>query len=112
MHNKEGIWLSIADYSQYKKASVSTIRRHIKSNLIKHKEEDGKYFIYVPNAEKVKLKEDEELLRARLESELLRQEIKILREENSELRMLVDLYESTEKNTNQKSEPPAVPNYL
>lgn len=112
MHNKEGIWLSIADYSLYKKVSVSTIRRHIKSNLLQHKEVDGKYLIYIPNPEKVKIKEENELMKLRLELELLKQENKLLREENSEFRMLVDIYESKERNTNLNTEPPAVPNYL
>lgn len=110
MHNKEGIWLSIADYSQYKKVSVSTIRRHIKSNVLKHKEEEGKYLIYVANSERVKFKEEEELLKARLENELLKQELRIMREENNELKMLVDLYEKKEKHLT--TEPPALPNYL
>src|SRR5437868_263999 len=111
MHTTDGVWLSIADYSLYKKVSVSTIRRHIKTNILKYKEEDGKYFIYVASSDRVKLKEGEEILRIKLESELLRSQIRQLQEENFELRMLVDLYE---KNPLEKKivEPPELPIHL
>lgn len=93
MQATEGVWLSIADYSRYKNVSISTIRRHIKNNILKHKEENGKYFIYVPSSERLKMREDEEVLRLRLEAELLRTKLQRLREENNELRMLVEIYE-------------------
>ena len=93
MTTTEGVWLSISDYSRYKNVSISTIRRHIKSKILKHREDNGKYFIYVPSVERVKVKEEEEILRARLEIELLRTQIRQLKEENSELKMLVELYE-------------------
>lgn len=112
MHTTEGVWLSITDYSLYKKVSISTIRRHIKTNILKHKEEDGKYFIYVPSSERVKLKEDEELLRIKLENELLKTQLRQMREENNELRMLVDLYEKKTSDTMKLVEPPELPNFL
>lgn len=93
MTTTEGVWLSISDYSRYKNVSISTIRRHIKGKILKHKEENGKYFIYVPSVERVKVKEEEEILRARLEIELLKTQIRQLKEENSELKMLIELYE-------------------
>jgi homoserine trans-succinylase len=96
MTTTEGVWLSISDYSRYKNVSISTIRRHIKSKILKHREENGKYFIYVPSVERVKVKEEEEILRARLEIELLRTQIRQLKEENSELKMLVELYEGSQ----------------
>lgn len=89
----EGAWLSINDYSRYKNVSISTIRRHIKSNILKHKEENGKYFIYVPSTEKVRLREEEEMVRLKFELELVRSNLRQLQEENNELRMLVELYE-------------------
>ena len=101
MNATEGVWLSINDYSRYKCVSISTIRRHIKTNILKHKEESGKYFIYVPSGERVKIREEEEILRIKLEIELMKTRLRELREENSELRMLVDLYE--------KQAPPEVP---
>lgn len=110
MNATEGIWLSISDYSRYKAVSVSTIRRHIKNNILKYKEEDGKYFIYTPSLEKVKLREDEEILRAKFEIELLKSEIRQLQEENSELRMLVDIYENNNSNpVIIKDIPPEIP---
>jgi cell shape-determining protein MreC len=102
MSSTDGVWLSINDYSRYKSVSISTIRRHIKNNILKHREENGKYFIYVPGAERIKLREEEETLRLKLELELLRSRIRDLQEENQELRMLVDLYEG-------KSTPPVPP---
>jgi hypothetical protein len=95
MNASEGVWLSINDYSRYKNVSISTIRRHIKNNILKYKEENGKYFIYVPSSEKLRLREEEDLLKTKLELELLRAQLRQLREENNELRMLVELYESS-----------------
>lgn len=112
MHTTEGVWLSITDYSLYKKVSISTIRRHIKSNILKHKEEDGKYFIYVAQSDRVKLKEEEEVLRVKLENELLKSQIRQLREENVGLRMLVDLYENKPAEPMKISEPPELPKFL
>lgn len=89
----EGIWLSINDYSRYKNVSISTIRRHIKNNILKYREESGKYFIYVASSAKLKLREEEEVLRSRLEIQLLRSQVRDLSEENNELKMLVELYE-------------------
>lgn len=103
-----GVWLSINDYSRYKNVSVSTIRRHIKSNILKHKEEDGKYFIYVASTEKIKMREDEEVLKLKLEIELMKTKLRDLSEENNELRMLVDLYESQVKN----QQPPELPKFV
>lgn len=103
----EGIWLSITDYSRYKNVSISTIRRHIKQNVVKFREENGKYFIYVPSADKVRAREDEEILRIRLELELMRAQVRELQEENNELKMLVNLYESGPVAT--LDAPPALP---
>ena len=110
MHTSEGIWLSITDYSLYKKVSISTIRRHLRAKILNYKEEDGKYFIYVAKSEKIKLKEEEEILKARLEIELLKTQLREYKEENIGLRMLVEIYEG---NTNQTiGEPPEIPNLL
>lgn len=112
MNASDGVWLSINDYSRYKNVSISTIRRHIKNNILKHKEENGKYFIYVPSTEKLRLREEEEILRIKLESELLRSQIRQLREENNELKMLVDLYEGQNQRTTRIEQPPEIPNTL
>lgn len=112
MNASDGVWLSINDYSRYKNVSISTIRRHIKNNILKHKEENGKYFIYVPSTEKLRLREEEEILRIKLESELLRSQIRQLREENNELKMLVDLYERQNLKSMRVELPPEIPNTL
>jgi cell shape-determining protein MreC len=110
MNATEGVWLSIADYSRYKVVSISTIRRHIKNNILNHKEENGKYFIYVPSSERLKINEDKEILKIRLEAELLRSKLNQLREENNELKMLVDLYEKQEmKMITAEEYPPELP---
>ena len=108
MNATEGVWLSINDYSRYKNVSISTIRRHIKNNIVKHKEENGKYFIYVPSTEKLKLREEEELLKLKLEAELLRTQIRQLKEENNELKMLVEIYEK-QSNKQLPELPPEIP---
>ncbi len=107
MNATEGVWLSIADYSRYKDVSISTIRRHIKNNILKHKEEYGKYFIYLPSSERLKMREDEEIMKIRLEAELLRSRFKQLREENNELKMLVELYEKQGMKDKAPTENPA-----
>jgi cell shape-determining protein MreC len=112
MQTTDGVWLSITDYSTYKKVSISTIRRHIKTNILKHREEDGKYFIYVASSDRVKLKEEEEMLRVKLELELVRSQLRQIREENNELRMLVDLYENKTNDIFKIVEPPAFPKSL
>jgi hypothetical protein len=112
MQTTDGVWLSITDYSVYKKVSISTIRRHLKSNILKHKEEDGKYFIYVANLDRVKLKEEEEILRIKLECELLKSQLRELREENAELRMLVDLYEQSLHAASKLVGPPELPLFI
>lgn len=106
MSSTDGVWLSINDYSRYKNVSISTIRRHIKNNILKHREESGKYLIYVPSTERVKLREEEEALRLKLELELMKARIRTLQEENHELRMLVDLYEGKSSST-----PPELPHF-
>lgn len=110
MNSNGGVWLSITDYSGYKNVSVSTIRRHIKNNILKHKEENGKYFIYVPSIEKRKLREEEETLRIKLELELMRSQNRQLNDENAALRMLIDIYEKTPPNQlNTNDLPPELP---
>jgi hypothetical protein len=107
MSSTDGVWLSINDYSRYKSVSISTIRRHIKNNILKHREENGKYLIYVPSTERIKMREEEEALRLKLEIELMRSRLRSLQEENHELRMLVDLYEGKSAPLN----PPELPHF-
>ncbi len=88
--NQEGIWLSILDYANVKKTSISTIRRAIKAGHIKHKEESGKYFIWT---KETTLKKEE--LSMKLENEYLKKKNRELEEEVNDLKMLLEVYESS-----------------
>ena len=44
--NRMETWLALTDYSSKYKISVSTLRRRIKADDIKHHFQDGKYFIF------------------------------------------------------------------
>lgn len=95
----DGKWLSILDYSKYRKMSISTVRRHIKAGRVSSKLEEGKYYIFV-SSEKLKkspIDNDVENL-SDLHDKIsqLKHELRILREENLELKMLVDIYEKKE----------------
>lgn len=93
MNTSEGVWLSINEYSRYKDISISTTRRHIKNNILRYKEENGKYFILINSIEKLKFREEEELMKKNFEIEELKFKLRKLEEENNELKMLVAIYE-------------------
>lgn len=91
----EGKWLSISEYSNYRDISVSTIRRYIKAKRVRCKKENGKYLIFVSDENYImrsnqKEKED---LTLRLELHELKDRVRILEEENNDLKMLVQIYE-------------------
>lgn len=86
--NQEGIWLSILDYANVKKVSISTIRRSIKSGHIKYKEENGKYFIWT---REITVQKEE--LALKLEVEFLKKRNRELEEEINDLKMLLSVYE-------------------
>lgn len=83
------VWLSIFDYSKVSGKSISTIRRYIKSGRVSVKKEDGKYLILSD-----KEAEDCAYSKEQQQIEFLKQQLIIAREEISELKMLVDLYEN------------------
>ncbi len=92
---KEGSWLPILEYSQFKKVSISTVRRHIKANLVRWKDEGGKYFVWTPvDPRELEDRKDGQLLAAKLELQRLDRENRNLRQELEEARMLINLYES------------------
>ncbi len=94
MANTEGTWLSILDYSHFKKVSVSTIRRHIKANLVKWREQEGKYFIWTPaSGGEIAQRQEADLLAIKLENQRLSMENRRIKEELAEARMLIHLYE-------------------
>jgi hypothetical protein len=92
-----GIWLTINEYANYRSISVSTIRRYIKAGRIKYKFEDGKYLIFVSHEQyelrKNQTKQDNEVIDYKVKIDEMDYMIKKLKEENTELKMLVNLYE-------------------
>jgi hypothetical protein len=84
--DQEGIWLSILDYARVKKISISTIRRSIKSGIINYKLMDGKYFIYTKK-EQPETEVDG--------FDILLRENKKLKEEITDLKMLLSVYETS-----------------
>lgn len=102
MANTEGTWLTINDYSQFKNISISTIRRHIKANLVKWKNSEGKYHIWTASKpEDIEIRKEGEVLTLRLEIQRLEMENRRLKEELSEMRMLVSIYENQSQETNE-----------
>jgi len=95
----DGHWLTIPEYSSYRKKSVSTIRRYIKSNQVRSKLEDGKYLIFVSdeNYQNKKQFEDKNEMKLRFRVVELEGRIRQLEEENNDLNMLIQIYE--QKNT-------------
>ncbi|MBC7713331.1 MAG: hypothetical protein H7177_08330 [Rhizobacter sp.] len=88
--NQEGIWLSILDYANVKKTSISTIRRAIKSGHVKYKEENGKYLIWT---KEITVQKEE--LSLKLENEFLKKRNRELEEEVNDLKMLLQVYENS-----------------
>ncbi|MBL7665393.1 MAG: hypothetical protein JNM93_09680 [Bacteriovoracaceae bacterium] len=89
-------WLSVVEYSNFKKISVSSIRRYIKANRVKHKLENGKYYILCSNFvdETQIINEDLEIINdLEAENKKLRKQIQTLKEETHEMRMLIEIYE-------------------
>jgi hypothetical protein len=89
-------WLSIVEYSNFKKISVSSIRRYIKANRVKHKLEDGKYYIFCPNFvdEAQIINDDMEIINElEVENKNLKKENQYLKEQTHEMKMLIELYE-------------------
>lgn len=91
-----GTWMTIQEYSNYREVSISTIRRYIKNKQIVFKKEDGKYLIHVSEiAQKVKNESIErKSLESKLEIEELKREINKLREENDDLKSLINILEA------------------
>lgn len=100
--NQQGKWLSILDYAQHREISISSIRRYIKAGRVKYKQENGKYFIWSASFQDAEVKPPEN------QKDLYRK-LKILEEENQELRMLVDLYENQLGKKPREVELPEIP---
>lgn len=107
----DGKWLSVLEYAAYKNKSISTVRRYIKANRVKFKDENGKYLIWTKNFNDSKTSEEKELLALKLENERLKKENRILTEENNEFKMLIQIYERDKFELN-KNKLPELPEDL
>lgn len=107
----EGRWLSILEFANYKGKSISTVRRSIKANRVKHKEENGKYFIWANGYKDPSQQTERDFLELRLENERLKRENRVLTEQVDELQMLVKIYEE-EKSSLSVSNLPDLPSEL
>ena len=97
----EGRWLSILEYAAFKKKSISTVRRYVKANRVKYKEETGKYFIWTKNYISNSTINEKDSLEIKFENERLKKEVRFLSEELSEVKMLIQIYEEESKKKNQ-----------
>ena len=93
----EGKWLSVLEYAAYKKKSISTVRRYIKANRVKFKEDSGKYFIFVKNFSESNSTSERELLKLKFEYQRIAKENLSLKEELSEMKMLINIYEGVKE---------------
>jgi len=89
----EGRWLSILEYAQYKNKSISTVRRYVKAGRVKYRDENGKYLLWVGNYISPITSTEKEALESKFELERLKKENRELQTENTEMKMLIDLYE-------------------
>jgi histidyl-tRNA synthetase len=87
--NQDGIWLTILEYANVKKTSISTIRRAIKNGHVKFKKEEGRHLIWTKDTT---LPRNEQAID--LTSELLKKQNRELIEELNDLKMLLQVYES------------------
>ena len=98
------LWISLVDYSARSGVSLSTLRRHIKSNRIVYRKLDGKYLLqwegsHKNEGEKKAASNDlgiwnQAVLHARVEKiEKLERDLRLAREEIAELKTLVACYE-------------------
>lgn len=89
----DGKWLSVLEFASYKKKSISTVRRYIKANRVKFKEEAGKYYIWVKDFVDPSMSSEGQLFELKLENERLKKEAIELKNEIHEAKMLIELYE-------------------
>jgi hypothetical protein len=109
----DGKWLSILEFAAYKKKSISTVRRSIKGNRVKYKEDNGKYFIWTKNYLSIESTDEKQLLEIKFENERLKLELKQIKEELAETKMLVNLYENGQMlETKKAKDLPELPNVL
>jgi hypothetical protein len=87
--DKNAAWIPLLEYAVKTGISASTIRRHIKSNKIEYKIENGKYLLK-SSLEKIY---PQESISVFSKVQKLEDELKAAHEQISELKMLVSIYE-------------------
>lgn len=99
MEEQKGIWLTILDYAKYRDTSISTVRRHIKANRVKHRLVEGRFEIFVSEEKlaAVETSKLDEVTKLKSELELMEKKIRILTEANNDLKMLVQIYEGAQR---------------
>lgn len=105
--NKNGAWLSIIEYATLKGLSISTVRRAIKSRRVTFKKEKRKFFIFSDLFPKdknpIEMQAQIQMQKLKVENEFLREKLRKFEEENNDLKMLVQLYESEAKRFSRSS---------
>jgi hypothetical protein len=93
---QKGIWLSLMEYASYREISLSTVRRYIKAERVKYRNDNGKYFIFVhdENFKRKEQDEEKELLEIKLENQRLKNEVKYHLAEIDDLKTLLMAYEN------------------
>ncbi len=108
--DENGAWITLSEYAGIRGISMSTARRYVKSGRLKTKLEQGKYFIFVTKERLQKAESPEKkILELQLELELLKQKNQRLTEENNDLKMLVQLYESGQMGVMTRAQLPDLP---
>ena len=110
--DENGAWITLSEYAGIRGISMSTARRYVKSGRLKTKLDQGKYFIFVTKERLQKAESPEKkLLELQLEVEWLKQNEQRLTEENNDLKMLVQLYESGQMGQHKKELLPDLPSH-
>ncbi len=108
--DENGAWITLSEYAGIRGISMSTARRYVKSGRLKTRLDQGKYYIFVTKERLQKAESPEKkILELQLEVELLKQNNQRLAEENNDLKMLVQLYESGQMGAKKRDELPDLP---
>ena len=78
-------WVPLLEYAVRKGVSLSTLRRHIKSNKVRFKVEDGRYLLFESHTKSPPPEQNQ--------LSLLETRLRKAQEEIAEMRMLIALYE-------------------
>ena len=89
-----GEWLPLMEYAIRKGVSLSTLRRHIKSNKVRYRVEGGKYLLFDDDGAEG-ASNDSPVVESGLHSKVqkLEYDLRKAQEEIAELKTLIALYE-------------------